>query len=125
MGEVLAEGSVVALQGPLGAGKTTLVKGIAEALRIVETITSPTFTIVSEYRGTMTLYHIDLYRVGSREEIDLLGLEELIYGDGIAVVEWSDKAPDLFIDPLTISLEITGAENRIIRLSGALESSLS
>lgn len=80
---------------------------------------------MSEYRGTLPLYHIDLYRVGSSEEIELLGLEELVYGDGVAVVEWSDKAPELFIDPVHISLEITGSDSRLLRVSGPLEASLS
>jgi tRNA threonylcarbamoyladenosine biosynthesis protein TsaE len=112
------------LEGPLGAGKTTLVKGIAESLEIREPITSPTFTIVSEYQGRLPLYHIDLYRVGSSEEIELLGLEELIYGSGVSVVEWSDKAPGLFVDPIRVSLRITGADSRVIQVSGAMESLL-
>lgn len=121
---MLGPGSVVALEGPLGAGKTTLVKGIAEALEIAEPITSPTFTIVSEYLGRFPLYHIDLYRVGSSEELELLGLEELIYGAGVSVVEWSDKAPELFVNPLRIALEITGPETRSVNLTGELESSI-
>lgn len=115
---------MVALEGLLGAGKTTFVKGIAQALEIDEQITSPTFTIVSEYRGALPLYHIDLYRIGSSEEIELLGLEELIYGDGISVVEWADKAPELFLDPLRIVFEITGPEDRLARVSGTLESQI-
>lgn len=121
---LLAAGSVVALEGLLGAGKTTFVKGIAEALGIDEQITSPTFTIVSEYLGVLPLYHIDLYRIGSSEEIELLGLEELVYGKGISVVEWADKAPDLFLDPLRIVFEITGPEVRLARVSGTLESKI-
>lgn len=122
IGGLLTRGSIVALEGPLGAGKTTLVKGIAEGLGITEPITSPTFTIVSEYDGVLPLFHVDLYRVGTPEEIELLGLDELIYGEGVSVVEWSDKAPELFIDPLTISLEIVGPNDRIVRISGPLES---
>lgn len=93
-------------------------------MRIEEPITSPTFTIVSEYLGTLPLYHIDLYRIGSSEEIELLGLEELIYGNGISVVEWADKAPELFIDPLRVHFVITGPQSRLARVSGPLESSV-
>lgn len=124
IGRLLRAGSVVALEGALGSGKTTLVKGIAESLGIRDSITSPTFTIVSEYQGAFPFYHIDLYRVGSLEEIELLGLEELIYGTGISVVEWSDKAPGLFIDPLKVSLQITGPSSRLVRVSGPEESSI-
>lgn len=120
----MTAGSIVALDGPLGAGKTTLVKGIAKSLEIEEPITSPTFTIVSEYQGRFLLYHIDLYRVGSAEEIELLGIEELMYGSGISVVEWSEKAPELFVDPSRVSLQITGPTSRLIRISGPLESSI-
>lgn len=114
----------MALEGPLGAGKTTLVKGIAEALGVAEPITSPTFTIVSEYAGRLPLYHVDLYRVGSHEEIELLGLEELLYGSGVSVVEWSDKAPELFVDPLTVALSITGPNERLVRITGSRESAI-
>lgn len=124
MGGLLERGAIVALEGALGAGKTTFVKGVAERLGIHEPITSPTFTIVSEYLGTLPLYHIDLYRIGSSEEVELLGLEELIYGEGITLVEWADKAPELFLDPLRLHFEITGPNARLARVSGPMESSV-
>lgn len=124
VGTLLQSGSVVALEGPLGAGKTTFVKGIAESLQIAEPITSPTFTIVSEYLGSLPLYHIDLYRIGSSEEIELLGLEELIYGRGVTVVEWADKAPELFLEPLRVRFEITGPQGRLARVNGPGEASV-
>lgn len=91
LGRVLREGDVVCLYGDLGTGKTTLVKGIARALGIEEReITSASFLIISEHHGERSLYHIDLYRVGEEESMDL-GLEDYLDGDGIAVVEWAER----------------------------------
>lgn len=94
MGRELKSGDVVALEGPLGAGKTVFVQGLAGALGITEAVSSPTFTIISEYRGLMTLYHMDLYRLNTPEEFAFLGVEEIIEGDGVTVVEWGEKAGD-------------------------------
>ena len=94
MGRELKSGDVVALEGPLGAGKTVFVQGLAGALGITEAVSSPTFTIISEYRGSMTLYHMDLYRLNTPEEFAFLGVEEIIEGDGVTVVEWGEKAGD-------------------------------
>ncbi|HPS44963.1 MAG TPA: tRNA (adenosine(37)-N6)-threonylcarbamoyltransferase complex ATPase subunit type 1 TsaE, partial [Treponemataceae bacterium] len=91
LGSMLKKGDVVALQGTLAAGKTTITKGIALALGITEPVTSPTFTLISEYYGSMTLYHMDVYRLDSTEDFLNLGVEELLYGDGVCVVEWSEK----------------------------------
>jgi tRNA threonylcarbamoyladenosine biosynthesis protein TsaE len=112
-------GSVVALEGPLGAGKTTLVKGIALALGIVEPVTSPTFTLISEYEGTMPLYHMDLYRIGSMEEFELLGVEEMLYGDGVCCIEWAEKALPLFPkDHVSVRLGISPDGGRTLSLEG-------
>ncbi|MDR0597897.1 MAG: tRNA (adenosine(37)-N6)-threonylcarbamoyltransferase complex ATPase subunit type 1 TsaE [Treponema sp.] len=90
----LGQGSVVALRGGLGAGKTCLVKGIARGLGIREELTSPTYTIVSEYAaGPLSFYHIDAYRLGGDEDFQALGGDEYVYGRGIAVIEWSDRIP--------------------------------
>ena len=90
----LGRGSVVALRGGLGVGKTCLAKGIARGLGIREELTSPTYTIVSEYAaGPLTFYHIDAYRLGGDGEFQDLGGDEYLYGGGIAVVEWSDRIP--------------------------------
>lgn len=82
------------LDGTLGAGKTTFVKGLAKALNIDENITSPSFTIISEYLGDMPLYHMDLYRIDSVEEFEMIGPEEMLEGNGISVIEWAEKAED-------------------------------
>lgn len=91
LGRLLRPGDILALQGTLAAGKTQLTKGIAQGLEITEAITSPTFTIISEYYGRMPLYHMDVYRLGSPEEFLDLGVEELLYGSGVCVIEWSEK----------------------------------
>jgi tRNA threonylcarbamoyladenosine biosynthesis protein TsaE len=117
----LNRGSVVALRGGLGSGKTCLVKGIARGLGIRETVTSPTYTIVSEYAGRLPLYHIDAYRLEGDGDFGDLGGEELLYGDGISVIEWSERLPRS-IPPRAITVEITPAgSGRRIRISGIPE----
>ena len=102
----LEPGSVVALIGDLGTGKTTLSKYIAEGLGITEVVTSPTFTIVQEYHsGRLPLYHFDVYRIGDISEMEELGYEEYFFGDGVSLVEWAD-----------IIQELLPEETRIIRI---------
>jgi tRNA threonylcarbamoyladenosine biosynthesis protein TsaE len=91
LGERLAPNTVIALRGDLGAGKTTLVKGIARGLGIEEEITSPTFVIISEYSGRLPLFHMDLYRISGIDEFVDLGAEELFFSGGITVIEWSER----------------------------------
>ena len=86
------DGVVVLLIGPLGAGKTVLAKGIAQGLGISEQIISPTYTIVSEYAtGMRPLHHVDLYRIEGQDQLENLGLEDILRGNGIVVVEWGEK----------------------------------
>ena len=92
----LNPGDVVALSGDLGAGKTQFVKGIAEGVGSMDVVTSPTFTLIQEYEGgTMPVYHADLYRLKSMEEAEDIGLIEVMEADGVTVVEWADKFPEL------------------------------
>ena len=91
IGKQLKKGDVVALDGSLAAGKTYLTKGIAKGLGIQEDITSPTFTLISEYSGRFNLYHMDVYRLEGVEDFLDLGTEEMLYGDGVCVIEWSKK----------------------------------
>ncbi len=94
IGNLLRKGDVIAMQGTLAAGKTTITKGIAQALGIKETITSPTFCLISEYEGKMPLYHMDVYRLEGGEDFVNLGTDDMIYGEGVSIIEWSEKIMD-------------------------------
>jgi tRNA threonylcarbamoyladenosine biosynthesis protein TsaE len=113
VGTRLARGDIILLSGPLGAGKTCFARGIAEALGIRERITSPTYTIVNEYDGPLPFYHIDLYRIPSSAEFELLGIDELLYGRGVSVVEWPERAGDI-TGGVTITIAIESDGSRLI-----------
>lgn len=119
LGLHLQAGDIVSLTGPLGSGKTTLVKGIARALEIEEEITSPSFTLISEYSGKLPLYHMDLYRIDSFDEFELTGAEELMYGSGVTVIEWAEKIEE-FLPENTVTLVFELQENlqRTVRIEG-------
>lgn len=106
IGAKLVKGDVIAMQGTLAAGKTTITKGIAKALDIKDTITSPTFCLISEYYGKMPLYHMDVYRLEGGEDFVNLGTDDMIYGDGVSIIEWSEKIMDE-LPKRTIILKIT------------------
>ncbi len=98
LGQLLNKGDVVCLIGDLGAGKTTITKSIAKALEVDDYITSPTFTIVNEYDGKYPLYHFDVYRISSSEDMYEIGFEEYLYGDGICIIEWANLIEDILPD---------------------------
>ena len=112
----LRVGDVVALDGDLGAGKTCLVKGIARGLGISQDVTSPTFTLIHEYRGgRLPLFHVDLYRLDSVQQALQIGLEDVLAGNGITVIEWADKiAPLLPAAAKRFHLRVTGENDRTI-----------
>ncbi|MCR4630242.1 MAG: tRNA (adenosine(37)-N6)-threonylcarbamoyltransferase complex ATPase subunit type 1 TsaE [Treponema sp.] len=110
IGKKLKKGDVIAMQGTLAAGKTTITKGIAEALEIKDTITSPTFCLISEYYGRMPLYHMDVYRLEGSEDFINLGTDDMIYGDGVSIIEWSEKIMSE-LPKKTIILRITPNED--------------
>lgn len=91
IGSLLKKGDIIAMQGTLAAGKTTITKGIAEALGVNDTITSPTFCLISEYEGKMPLYHMDVYRLDGAEDFAGLGTDDMLYGEGVSIIEWSEK----------------------------------
>jgi tRNA threonylcarbamoyladenosine biosynthesis protein TsaE len=118
---ILKSGSVVALRGTLGSGKTYFTKGIALALGIKETLTSPTYTIINEYSTEtgLALYHIDAYRLKGDKDFEDLGGLDIIHSDGISIIEWSDLIPcSLPLDLITITFEITGSFSRLIKIEG-------
>src|SRR5436305_5040840 len=114
----LAPPKVVVLRGDLGAGKTTLVKGVAQGFNAAEEedVTSPTFTLIHEYRGPeTTVYHIDLYRVDTQRELETLGLDDLMGEKNILLVEWGEKFARFERDrDVEIALERTGEDQRRI-----------
>ena len=121
LASLLTPPGLVLLRGDLGAGKTTLVKGIAAAFEAAaeEDVTSPTFTLVHEYRGPHAiLYHIDLYRIDTARELETLGLDDLRSDDSILLIEWGEKFPRLVREcDLEISLERDGEGSRRIRIA--------
>lgn len=114
----LKPGSIVLLCGELGAGKTTLVKGIAEGLKAAEAeaVTSPTFTLIHEYRGSeITLYHIDLYRIDTQRELDTLALDDLMEPNTILLIEWGEKFERFAKErDFEIAIEHKGGDERVI-----------
>ncbi|HET7442652.1 MAG TPA: tRNA (adenosine(37)-N6)-threonylcarbamoyltransferase complex ATPase subunit type 1 TsaE [Terriglobales bacterium] len=122
LAELLAPPKLVLLRGDLGAGKTTLVKGIAEAFQAAsqENVTSPTFTLVHEYRAPKaSLYHIDLYRVDTPRQLETLGLDDLVAENSVLLIEWGEKFPRFTRDrDVEIFLERVGENERRILISG-------
>jgi tRNA threonylcarbamoyladenosine biosynthesis protein TsaE len=122
LAEQLAPPKIVLLRGDLGAGKTTLVKGIAAGFHAAEeeNVTSPTFTLVHEYRGpAANLYHIDLYRVDTPRQLETLGLDDLIAGNSVLLIEWGEKF-ERFVKErdVEIALERAGENDRRVRVTG-------
>lgn len=106
------------MQGTLAAGKTTITKGIAQALNIDDTVTSPTFCLISEYEGTMPLYHMDVYRLDSTEDFINLGTEDMLYGKGVTIIEWSEKImSELPPETIILYLEAQDDGSRIITIT--------
>ena len=112
-------GTVLALSGDLGAGKTCFIQGLAAGLGVEGPVTSPTFIMVAEHAGRLPLYHVDLYRTESLGEIRRLGLEEMLDGAGVTAIEWAERAEPL-LPPRTVRIHISGAgdEPRVVEIDG-------
>lgn len=121
LGRLLGRSDVVALVGELGTGKTTLVQGMADGLGVDKGcyVTSPTFTIINEYKGRVPIYHLDFYRIDSTSEVENLGLEEYLLGDGVVLIEWAEKI-EAFLpkEYLMISLEYVDYSVRKMSMRG-------
>jgi tRNA threonylcarbamoyladenosine biosynthesis protein TsaE len=121
VGNRLRRGDVVALIGELGAGKTHFIKGLASGVGVKKSkyLSSPSFTLVNEYPGKVPFYHIDLYRLETREDAEDLGLEEYVQCEGVTVIEWADRIPSLIPkEALWIEIEYAGEKDRTIQITG-------
>ena len=119
IGEIVVVGTLITLSGDLGSGKTSFVQGLARGLGVPAEyyITSPTFTLINEYPGRCRLYHVDLYRIGSIEEAEDIGLYEIMEAGGITAIEWADRIEkDLPTDRICFEFEIESNNSRVIAL---------
>jgi tRNA threonylcarbamoyladenosine biosynthesis protein TsaE len=117
----LCAGSIVAITGNLGSGKTCLTKGIALGLGVTENITSPTYTIINEYRceSSTTLYHIDAYRLNCDKDFEDIGGIDVIHSGGISIIEWSERIPKSIPEnSIIIRMEMTNPLSRTIKIKG-------
>lgn len=117
---LLADGDVILLSGDLGAGKTALVKGIAEGLGVTEPITSPTFNILLVHKGRVPLYHIDLYRLESASQLEDIDYFGILEADGVSVVEWGDRFAEAMPPTyIMVRIEIVGEEQRRLTITAS------
>ena len=115
----LKPGTVIAYRGDLGAGKTAFTRGLARGLGVTERVTSPTYTIVNEYLGgRMPLFHFDMYRLGSEDELFDIGWEDYLERGGVCAVEWSENVADAMEDAITVCIQKLGEDSRKITITG-------
>ena len=119
LGQTLPAGTVIAYRGDLGAGKTAFTRGLARGLGIQDPVTSPTYTIVNEYLGgRVPLFHFDMYRLHSADDLFDIGWDDYLERQGICAVEWSENVAEAMEDPLVVTICKTGEESRKITLEG-------
>ena len=119
LGKILTPGTVIAYRGDLGAGKTAFTRGLAKGLGCREIVTSPTYTIVNEYLGgRLPLFHFDMYRLRSSDDLFDIGWEDYLDRGGVCAVEWSENVEDAMEDAICITIEKLGEDSRQITLEG-------
>ncbi len=119
LGKILTPGSIIAYKGDLGAGKTAFTRGLARGLGATEQVTSPTYTIVNEYlSGRMPLFHFDMYRLHSSDDLWDIGWEDYLDRGGVCAVEWSENVEDAMENAICVCIEKTGEESRRITIEG-------
>ena len=119
LGRVLTPGTVIAYRGDLGAGKTAFTRGLARGLGYADPVTSPTYTIVNEYLGgRLPLFHFDMYRLRSSEDLWDIGWDDYLDRGGVCAVEWSENVEDALEDALTVTIEKLGEDSRRITVEG-------
>jgi len=121
IGRAAQAGDCIALIGELGAGKTVMAKGIAKGIGIEpDAVTSPTFVLIARHQGDLPLYHFDAYRLSAASEMSAIGAEEMLYGNGVCVIEWADRMAEILPeDRLEIRMIVTGETGRKIRIRSA------
>ena len=118
LGAALSRGGFVGFEGQLGSGKTVAIQGAAEGLGYEGYVTSPTFVIVNEYVGRVPILHVDLYRISGAGELEDIGYREIFFVDGVALVEWADRVPELLPpDRLRVIIDIDGPDDRAFTVS--------
>ena len=119
LGKILQPGTVIAYRGDLGAGKTAFTRGLAKGLGCTDMVTSPTYTIVNEYlSGRIPLFHFDMYRLASSDDLWDIGWEDYLERGGVCAVEWSENVADALEGAINVTIEKTGEENRRITIEG-------
>ena len=119
LGAILPPGTVIAYTGDLGAGKTAFTRGLARGLGCADRVTSPTYTIVNEYlSGRLPLFHFDMYRLSSSDDLFDIGWEDYLQRGGVCAVEWSENVADAMEEAIYVNIEKTGEETRRITIEG-------
>ena len=119
LGKILRPGTVIAYRGDLGAGKTAFTRGLAKGLGCTDMVTSPTYTIVNEYvSGRLPLFHFDMYRLASSDDLWDIGWEDYLERGGVCAVEWSENVEDALEDAISVTIEKLGEDTRRITIEG-------
>ena len=122
LGKILKPGSILAYEGDLGAGKTAFTRGLARGLGAAEMVTSPTYTIVNEYlSGRMPLFHFDMYRLASSDDLWDIGWEDYLERGGVCAVEWGENVADAMEGAITVCIQKTGEDSRKITITGGVD----